>query len=53
MSASARVREGTLMSAGKLRADLEMSGLFRRAWTVADIQLERRCCASNTTSMAR
>ncbi len=35
------VREGTLMSAGKLRADLEMSGLFRRAWTVADIQLEQ------------
>nr|WP_314628985.1 DUF748 domain-containing protein [uncultured Noviherbaspirillum sp.] len=35
------VREGTLMSAGKLRADLEMSGLFRRAWTFADIQLEQ------------
>ena len=35
------VREGTLLSAGKLRADLEMSGLFRRAWTVADIQLEQ------------
>ncbi|SMP53277.1 DUF748 domain-containing protein [Noviherbaspirillum suwonense] len=35
------VREGTLLSAGKLRADLEMSGLFRRAWTLADIQLEQ------------
>ncbi|MDQ2990439.1 MAG: DUF748 domain-containing protein, partial [Pseudomonadota bacterium] len=35
------VREGTLLSAGKLRADLEMSGLFRRAWTFADIQLEQ------------
>ena len=35
------VREGTLMSAGKLRADLELSGLFRRAWTFADIQLEQ------------
>src|ERR1700712_3257493 len=34
-------REGTLMSAGKLRADLEVSGLFRRAWTFADIQLEQ------------
>jgi hypothetical protein len=35
------VKEGTLLSAGKLRADLEMSGLFRRAWTFADIQLEQ------------
>ena len=35
------VKEGTLMSAAKLRADLEMSGLFRRAWTFADIQLEQ------------
>src|SRR3954471_9506173 len=33
-------REGTLMSAARLRAALEMSGLFRRAWTFADIQLE-------------
>jgi uncharacterized protein involved in outer membrane biogenesis len=35
------VKEGTLMSAAKLRADLEMSGLFRRTWTLADIQLEQ------------
>jgi hypothetical protein len=35
------VREGTLMSAGKLRADLDISGLFRRAWTLSDIQLEQ------------
>jgi len=35
------VREGTLMSAAKLRADLEVSGLFRRAWTFADIRLEQ------------
>ena len=35
------VREGTLMSAGKLRADLELSGLFKRAWIFADIQLEQ------------
>ena len=35
------VREGTLMSAARLRADLELSGLFQRAWTFADIQLEQ------------
>jgi uncharacterized protein involved in outer membrane biogenesis len=35
------VGEGTLMSAARLRADLEASGLFQRAWTFADIQLEQ------------
>lgn len=35
------VREGTLLSADKLRADVEFSSLFRRAWTFADIQLEQ------------
>lgn len=35
------VREGTLLAAEKLRADFEMSGLFRRTWTFADIQLEQ------------
>jgi uncharacterized protein involved in outer membrane biogenesis len=35
------VREGTLLSAARLRADLQVSGLFRRAWTFADIQLEQ------------
>ena len=35
------VKEGTLLAADKLRADLELSGLFRRAWTLADITLEQ------------
>lgn len=35
------VRQGTLLAAEKLRADLEFSSLFRRAWTLSDIQLEQ------------
>ena len=35
------VKEGTLLAADKLRADLELSGLFRRTWTLADIALEQ------------
>lgn len=35
------VREGTLLAAERLRADFELSSLFRRAWTFADIQLEQ------------
>jgi hypothetical protein len=34
-------REGALLAADKLRADFELSSLFRRAWTFADIQLEQ------------
>ncbi|MET0963228.1 MAG: DUF748 domain-containing protein, partial [Noviherbaspirillum sp.] len=34
------VKEGTLLAADKLRADLELSGLFRRTWTFADVELD-------------
>lgn len=35
------VKEGTLLAADKLRADLELAGLFRRTWTFASIDLEQ------------
>jgi len=35
------VHEGALLAADKLRADFEMSSLFRRGWIFADIQLEQ------------
>lgn len=34
------VKEGTLLAADRLRADLELSGLFQRAWVFADVELD-------------